>query len=250
MPNIGSPSARQVFIFLNGPFQKPSDLPSRPPQDALVIAVDGGALHCLALDWPAQILLGDFDSLEPSALALMRDRNPGLDVRTYPKHKDETDFELALALLEPASPSGPDCQRVTILGGLGGRWDMTLANLLSPLAANLGLLHRPPPKPDVVFRDGEWDLHLMAGPAELDLGEAPLTRRVSLLPLLGEVAGASLFGLFKYPLESGVLRPGYTRGLSNELEPGGGRLAVRSGALLVSVSPLSDEGFPRPQPGF
>jgi thiamine pyrophosphokinase len=228
---------RQVFIFLNGPLSIPDNLPAVPPEGAMVVAVDGGALHCLDLGWRPDLLLGDFDSLPPEALSALKERHPGMEVRSYPKDKDETDFELALGLLEPE-----DLSRVDILGGLGGRWDMTLANLLSPLAEGLGLLRHPPPKPTVVFRDGNWDLHLLEGPGRLDLEPSALTRRVSLIPLRGQVAGATLSGAFKYPLERGLLRPGLTLGLSNELGPRGGGLSVESGTLLVSVSPLSDEG--------
>jgi hypothetical protein len=104
--------------------------------------------------------------------------------------------------------------------------------------------------PDVVFRDGDWNLHLTLGPAELRLGPAAEARRVSLIPLRGQVAGASLKGAFKYPLENGVLKEGLTLGLSNELGPEGGVISIGSGILLATVSPLSDEGFVRPEPVF
>jgi thiamine pyrophosphokinase len=234
------PGGRPAFIFLNGPFNRPPDLPGRPPEGSLVLAVDGGALHALALGWPIHLILGDFDSLSPEELARARRLRPGAEVRPFPRDKDETDFELALGLL---GPMGGGAGLVTVLGALGGRWDMTLANILSPLA------ERPRPaqgKPRVVFRDGGWDLHLLEGPGQLGLGPAAFLRRVSLVPLLGPAAGVALEGAFKYPLSGGVLRPGFTLGLSNELGPPGGRVALGSGALLVSVSPLGDEGPGKP----
>jgi thiamine pyrophosphokinase len=242
----GGRPGKEAFIFLNGPFERPRDLPDLPPEGALVMAVDGGALHSLSLGWPLDVLLGDFDSLPSKALELLKARHRNLRVETFPKDKDETDFELALRLLDPMARA---FSKVTILGGLGGRWDMTLANLLSPLASSLGLLEGPR-KPDLAFREGNWSLHLLKGPGELRLSPSGEPRRVSLIPVRGEAEGASLSGAFKYPLARGVLSESLTKGLSNELGHGGGIVSIERGILIVSVSPLSDEGFARKAPDF
>jgi hypothetical protein len=82
------------------------------------------------------------------------------------------------------------------------------------------------------------------------LGPAVDARRVSLIALRGEGARATLNGAFKYPLSSGFLIGSLTKGLSNELGSAGGEVIAESGVLLVSVSPLSDEGFVRPAEVF
>ena len=246
MTTEGLKAEREVFILLNGPFAKPRDLPKAPPSGALVVAVDGGAVHVLAIGWPVDILLGDFDSLPSKVMDILKKRHPFLKIETFPKDKDETDFELALRLLDPMSET---FSKITILGGLGGRWDMTLANLLSPLASNLKLLTGSGGS-EVVFREGDWSLHLISGPGSLRLSASPEPRRVSLIPIRGEAMGASLTGDFKYPLSGGTLAENLTRGLSNELGPSGGAISIESGTLIITVSPLADEGFVRPEPNL
>ncbi|MDR2442440.1 MAG: thiamine diphosphokinase, partial [Deltaproteobacteria bacterium] len=167
-----------VYIFLNGVFHPPPDL-IFPKDNAHVIAVDGGAVHCLCLGWPIHLLLGDFDSLNNELLDLIVKRNPNIDIRRFNRDKDESDFELALRIIDPQNLGR---RQVIILGGLGGRWDMTIANLLLPLAANFKLLHRLP-RPEIVFRDGAWDMYLLNGPSQLILKPSVGVRRVSLLPL-------------------------------------------------------------------
>lgn len=62
--------------------------------DDYIIAADGGAAHCAALDILPVILLGDFDSIDPALLQSMEDK--GVDSQRFDAKKDETDLELAL----------------------------------------------------------------------------------------------------------------------------------------------------------
>ena len=72
---------------------------------------------------PARVI-GDFDSLSGAELlALEQD---GAHLERHPAHKDETDLELALLYAARTDPTG----EITILGGLGGRLDQTIANVM------------------------------------------------------------------------------------------------------------------------
>ncbi|MDR1546320.1 MAG: thiamine diphosphokinase, partial [Deltaproteobacteria bacterium] len=226
-----------IYVFLNGHFEPPPDLPSAAPETAFVTAVDGGARRCLELGWRTDLLLGDFDSLTPAELTRVQAANPRLELEIHPRDKDETDFELALRSLRRRRPDGPDLE---VLGGLGGRWDMSLSNLLLPLAAQL----QPSSgrRQTVVFRQALSSIWALNGPTRLSFPPqaGPALRRVSLLPLTPAAEGLTLTGDFRWPLTGETLLFGLTRGLSNELGPQGGVLELTAGALLAFVSPLDD----------
>src|SRR5689334_1140183 len=88
----------------------------------LLVAADGGALPLLRLGITPQLVIGDLDSLDADSQAALAAQ--GAELRPYPRAKDETDLELALLEVAARGPSSID-----ILGGLGGRWDHTLANV-------------------------------------------------------------------------------------------------------------------------
>ena len=74
----------------------------------------------------------------------------GTVFREHPPAKDETDLELALCWIAERS----DVDQIVILGGLGGRPDQTLANLL--------LLAMPALEGvDALFADGGWTVRLI-----------------------------------------------------------------------------------------
>ena len=205
---------RAALVFAGGdppPIQSLGEL----DRSALVIAADSGLDHALALGFTADVVVGDLDSVTPDALA--RARAAGADVESHPAEKDETDLELAL---RRAVALG--VQRVTVIGGGGGRHDHLLANAL------------------VLAHDDYADLELEArvGPARLtvirtraELRGAPGSL-LSLLPLGGPARGIHTEGL-RYPLHDEELAPGTTRGVSNEFLASTAVVSLRAGVLLA-----------------
>ncbi len=211
-------SRPKAYIFLNGDFVKPSGFwPQEPGPGEVVIAVDGGARHALDLGWRPQWLIGDLDSLAPELQKRLA--GLGVQIEKYPAEKDEIDFELALNLAQRLG-----CGRAELLGALGGRWDMTLANLLLPAA---GLW----PGLELCFRHGEWTIMVLNGPAELRLKGRP-GELISLLPLSSEAADIHLEGC-RYRLQGESLKLGLSRGLSNELRASEAHLSFSSGCLML-----------------
>ena len=98
-------------------------LRTRLPEDAVVIAADSG-LHQArrSLGLHVDCVVGDLDSADPAAV----ERGPrrGADVERHPAEKDATDLELAF---DCARDRG--AQRITVVGGAGGRLDHFLANV-------------------------------------------------------------------------------------------------------------------------
>ncbi len=181
----------------------------------LLIAADGGALPLLRAGLAPRLVIGDMDSLDAASLAELAAR--GVELRRYPREKDETDLELALL---DAAARGADA--IDILGALGGRWDHTLANV-----AMLGL-------PELRGRQ----VRLLADRQTLFVVhdsaavEGKIGDTVSLLPLTGEARGVTTAGLL-YALHDATLSFERARGVSNVLLEPPGRVSLRDGLLLV-----------------
>lgn len=206
----------RAVIFANGILSDPNKVTqSIQPADVL-IAADGGAHHCLALDLIPQLVIGDFDSLEPNELAILE--GAGALVIRHPARKDFTDLELAI---EHALTMG--AEDILILGALGRRWDQTLANLLLPAAqgfskVNIRLVDE---NQEILFIRGGNSVELLGSPGDT----------VSLIPLSADVLGITTRGL-EYPLEKGTLLFGSTRGISNVLQENRAAVSVEEGSLM------------------
>lgn len=179
------------------------------------IAADGGALPLLAAQILPEIVIGDLDSLDLVSQAALVAR--GVELRRFPREKDETDFELALLL---AASMGADT--IDVLGALGGRWDHTLANVW--LLAHPALQGRR-----VRLLDGNQTLFLVREQATID-GRHGDT--ISLIPLTPEVRGITTSGL-RYPLDNATLYASEARGVSNVLLAPPANVTIIHGLLIV-----------------
>jgi thiamine pyrophosphokinase len=114
-----------------------------------------------------------------------------------------------------------------VLGGHGGRLDHLLGNALllaSPAYASAAVTAQM----GAALLTVVWRSAVLTGPAG-DL--------VSLVPLHGAAEGVTTTGLL-YPLVREDLRPGSTRGISNELTQARAEVQVAHG-VLVAVQPGS-----------
>lgn len=181
----------------------------------MVIAADGGAVQARAVALDVELVVGDLDSL--SAEEVEELERAGVPIRTYPREKDASDLELALAAALEFSP-----RRVLVVGSSGGRFDQVLG-----LALLLGAESYAGVDVDAVL--GEARLHLVRGERELHGAESEL---LSLFALHGPATGVWTEGL-AYPLRGETLAPGSTRGLSNLFAATCARITVESGVLLA-----------------
>jgi thiamine pyrophosphokinase len=217
---------KRAIIFANGELRRPpAAWLARQPGD-LLIAVDGGARHCQSLGLRPDVVIGDFDSLEPNDLARLR--FAGATLIQHPARKDETDLELAF---QHARAVG--VEEIIVLGALGARWDMTLANLLLPAQpgyAGVG----------VRLVDGGQEIALLRGGESLGLrGRAGDT--ISLIPLSAEARGITTTGL-EYPLQDETLFFGSSRGVSNTLLGEQAQVRLGTGILLCVKTSSIDQG--------
>ena len=204
----------RIIIFANGKFKKSRSMKIHPHD--FIIAADGGAEHCMGMGITPALIIGDLDSILPETLKKFQ--AGGTEIRQYPAKKDMTDLELALD-----TARDKDAEEIIILGALGGRWDMSLANVM--LMTGQGAA-------DIRIRmiDGEQEITLIKGEEKV-LFHGQKGDTLSLIPLCGDVMGVSLEGL-EYPLKNECLRFGAARGVSNVMCGNTASVNVKQGQLL------------------
>jgi thiamine pyrophosphokinase len=204
-----------VVIVANAPSLSLDPYRSLITDADVVIAADGGAHALVEAHLRPSLVIGDLDSLDDARLAALA--ADGVELRRFPREKDETDLELAL--LHAAAIGA---ERIDILGALGGRWDHTFANVA--MLAMPELCGR-----QVRLIDERQRLFLVRDQATLD-GSPGDT--LSLLPLTPVVHGITTRGLF-YALNDATLHFERARGVSNILIDPPGFVSLREGLLLV-----------------
>ena len=118
-----------ILIFAGGPMPEPPDLVRSLVEAAsVVLAVDAGINKLIDAAIRADLLIGDLDSVHQGLDLAQHARH----ILRYPVEKDALDLELCFDLLSRVlcRPALRDrAIRVILLGALGGRIDMQLANL-------------------------------------------------------------------------------------------------------------------------
>ena len=212
----------RAIIVANGALTGPEVLRARLDgwRDALVIAADGGGHNAVDLGLRVDVVIGDQDSLDAALREHLAEQ--GAQFETVPAHKDETDLELALLY---AARQGVD--EMVILGAVGKRLDMSLANIL--LLTLPELEGRP-----VRLWDGGQTAWLITPPGDAVRGQPGDT--LSLIPLGGPAEGIRTDGL-DYPLRDETLMFGPARGVSNVLCSEHAEVRLRAGILLAVHTP-------------
>ncbi len=208
----------RAAIVLAGGDPVDAGLRMRLPEEAVVVAADSGVHQGEILGLHVDYVVGDLDSADPAAVE--RARVAGAVVERHPTEKDATDLELAFDLARDRG-----AQRITVVGGSGGRLDHFLGNV--------ALLASPR------FADLEVDAYLGEGfLAVVQGGRPPLAivgepgSLVSLVPAAAYASGITTSGL-QYPLHGATLRPGTSRGISNVLIDQEGSVVLERGTLLM-----------------
>lgn len=203
----------RAVIFANGTIGNSDSVLS---EKDLIIAADGGMYHCLSLGLTPDVVIGDLDSLTADDIKGLQIAS--VEIIRYPAKKDQTDLELALKL---AIDRGAD--EIVVFGAMGGRWDMSIANILLLAEQNLS-------GATIRIIDGRHEIMLLRAGKEITFhGEKGDI--LSLIPLGRDALGITTIGL-EYPLKNDVLRLGSSRGISNVLIGNSARVFLKQGLLL------------------
>jgi thiamine pyrophosphokinase len=210
----------KTLILVNGELYQPEILRSRIRAGAfdLVLGADGGARHAYTLSVTLDTIIGDLDSLSD----LGHQGISSTEFVSYPAEKDETDLELALLYAEE---QGAD--QIVVVGVMGGRMDMTIANILLITHASLSSCR-------IEVWHGEQTGWIIKPPGENVSGMSGDT--ISLIPLGGDASGVTTEGL-KYLLKNKELTFGTARGISNLMETTSARIKLSDGFLLAIHTP-------------
>lgn len=203
-----------IVVVANGEIEDKTWAVSVLKAATLIVAADGGAAHLLALGFRPELVIGDLDSF-PAGLGPLW-QAAGTRFITAPRAKDETDLELALLYVADHYQ-----EEIIILGGLGGRLDQTLANLM--LLAHPKLRSRPV-RLLTPFQTAWLITHFSQ--IEGEIGDL-----LSLIPLSGDALVMATTGL-QWPLHQETLYFGPARGISNVLIQPKATIAIENGLVL------------------
>lgn len=188
-----------------------------------IIGADRGAYFLLEAGIIPDLAVGDFDTV--TAEQLTQIRQGAREFRSFdPVDKNYTDTDLAFSI---ALKRG--AEEIVILGGLGTRFDHSLANvhlLLTALKNDTA----------AVIKDSNNAVRLIGAGQRLQITKDRF-KQVSLLPLSLDVKGITLYG-FQYPLTDAELTMGQSLGISNLLahDHEYGTVEISEGLLLVIQS--------------
>ncbi len=177
-----------------------------------VICADGGVKPADALGIKPDLIIGDFDSAEqPDMENLIR----------LSAEKDMTDSEAAIDL---AVSRGADS--ITVVGGLGGRFDHTMGNL-GMLAKYTGVIS------SIRIIDG-WNRIFIADPGTVTVRKDDY-KYLGAAAYGEQVTGLTMRGV-AYPLDNYTLTNKTTRCVSNEIVGENAEISFKTGRLLIIQS--------------
>ncbi len=203
------------LIVSGGDAPDPVFLQARAEKARMIIAADRGAGYCLRAGVRPDVVVGDMDSISPSARREVE--RSGIPFIQHSTEKDQTDTQLALDI---ALDRGAGF--IEMVACTGDRFDHSLANVhLLYAALKAGV--------DAAILDPSHRIFLVDSEAGIDGMKGAL---LSLLPLSLEARGVSLSG-FQWPLKDAVMEVGNPYGISNRIVSEQARIYVREGVLVA-----------------
>ncbi len=185
-----------------------------------VICADGGLEKADKLNLKPDLILGDFDSVNPDILENYKRQE--IETVTFPPEKDYTDMELAL---EYAVQKG--FKHIVLICASGTRLDHTLANIqLLEKYHGRGI--------DTEIIDNNNHIRIISDNTDTKI-KYKKDYFVSLVPVTETIEGLTLEG-FKYPLDNVTVKRGTAFLISNEIIENEGRIILKKGTALVFVS--------------
>ena len=204
------PDGRQALIIANGALPPRQIVRPLVSSADIVICADGGANAARRLRIQPDIILGDFDSIQPSTRKFFR-RVPQLLI----DDQNSTDMEKALQYCAEREISSVD-----VVGATGNRIDHT--------TGSLGCLKKFGDRLQLRFIDAVGELSMVRGSVELSTN---IGDKLSLIPL-ERCTGVTTANL-KYALDNDLLELGVREGISNEAIGHRITISVRQGTLLL-----------------
>ena len=205
----------KAYIYTGGKIDA-SNITEMPTAEDIVIAADSGYNNAKALGVKPSVLLGDFDSLDTSAV-----EDVSAEILSVPAEKDFTDTQMAIDIALKRGAT-----EIIIIGGLSGRLDHTLSNL-----AILEDLHAK--KIRAIINDGYNRVRYLKDDSIIIFKSD--YKYISLIAKCKKVKGVTVEGC-KYELKGATLTDKYQYAVSNEILKNCAFIAAKNGALFIIES--------------
>ena len=212
----------QCTILANGEYAPLFNYRSIVDNSSLLICADGGANYAYQMEIVPHYIVGDLDSISPKALEHYRKLE--VPFYKYPKRKDFTDMQLALAVAESKGAT-----HIYFIGSLGGRLDHTLSNLyccIDLVQKGKRIIHYHP----------DYQVYIINNRLELSGTVGDIVSVMSLT----DIARGVIEEGFEYPLQDVVLEKSNPYAISNVMQAATATIQVRQGMLAVFHYPQSN----------
>ena len=201
---------KRGVIFAGGKCSLPVNLSEILDGADFIACADSGYDLAVKNGIVPDIIIGDMDSVQ-------RKLPEGVRFIKLKCEKDDTDTEACIDFL-----INEGCDEIVLLGGLVGRCDHELANImLTVYAAKRGA--------KLVIKSADTEIFAIEVQAKVfgEVGDL-----LSLLPVCGDAEGVSLSGL-KYKLSGETLKIGKTVGISNEFICEKAEIKIEKGLVIA-----------------
>lgn len=179
-----------------------------------IICADGGYQYARRAGITPHLLMGDFDSITEEVPS-------HIETRTFSREKDDTDTGLCV---KAAIESG--YQDILIVGGLGGRFDHSVANLQTMASAAAQI------KSVAMIDEKNFVTILINSRINIPRKTG---YHLSLFSFSEKCQGVSVSGVH-YPLSHYTMTNQFPLGVSNEFEADEAIISVENGTLLIVLS--------------
>ena len=187
----------------------------------VILAADAG-MEALYRDHVLpDIIVGDFDSVNPDTLEYFHDKEQ-IEICMLTPEKNDTDTEHAI---REAIRRG--AHEIVILGGTGSRIDHVLGNIC---LLGIGLEEHV----DIRMVDEHNRIRMIDSPLKIRKKDQ-FGKYISLIPFSGRAEGVTLKG-FKYPLNDYTMGGFNSLGISNEIVDDEAEISFTSGQMIVIES--------------
>ncbi len=180
----------------------------------LVICADGGYYAAEKIGVKADVFVGDFDSFSGKM-------PENTEIHRSIPEKDDTDTILGVDIA-----IGRGAEKITLFGGLGGRFDHAFANIQTLIYA-----HEKGCKMEISDKGNRITLATEGRSVFKKEDE----KYFSVFALTETLEIEYLRGV-KYPLENYIMRQSYPIGVSNEILEEQAEIGIKSGTGLIVIS--------------
>lgn len=205
----------KALIIGNGQILNTDIIKQNLDENDIIICCDGGIRYAFQEGILPHYILGDLDSSELPMIQFFELK--GVIFKKFPAKKDQTDMEICIDFAISLKVT-----EILILGGIGTRFDHSLANahiLMKALNSNVF----------AKILDEHNEIMLLKNEIDIFGKKGDL---ISLLPLSTKVLGITTKGL-EYPLNDYTMEIGTSLGISNVMIDETAHISVKSGYLFV-----------------